>query len=392
MNPSTRANPVPINADVLSTQGVAIHNLSNPKLLETAHQVGFTWVRTDLLWSTVERKEHVYDFSRYLDFLGNCHQYHLKVLFILDYSNQLYDYGDPPTSAGGIAAFAQFAGRAAVAFRGQGVAFEIWNEPQATYAWPTGPNPAQYAALETAASKRIHQVDPAVQVTDAGFANHLPYLRAFLAAKGGRYVNAIAIHPYRQLPPETLASDLEEIRTLVRKAIPTHTPAVWDTEWGYDAAWYGPPTNPVALDMQATYVARQLLVGWYLGVPLSFLYQLNDPSGSLSTHPYGLLDAKFAAKPALTAVRVLNAEVKSRAFAGIVPTSLAGLHILKFRGKTDTLFVAWSEHPNSSITIGIPGSSRCPRVTNYLGVSEATQQFLLRCYVAVSDSPTYIVM
>src|SRR5689334_5374510 len=91
LNPSTQAKPVPINADVLSTQGVDIHDLSNSKLLEIAHQAGFTWVRTDLLWSSVETSQGSYDFSGYLDFLANCHQYHLKVLFILDYSNQLYD-------------------------------------------------------------------------------------------------------------------------------------------------------------------------------------------------------------------------------------------------------------------------------------------------------------
>ena len=50
-------------------------------------------------------------------------------MFILDYGNRLYDHGQAPRSDSARAAFARFAAAAARHFRGQGVIWEIWNEP-----------------------------------------------------------------------------------------------------------------------------------------------------------------------------------------------------------------------------------------------------------------------
>ncbi len=53
----------------------------------------------------------------------------IRIVFILDYGNDLYGGGNAHHFDAGRAAFARFAAAAARHYRGKGIIWEIWNEP-----------------------------------------------------------------------------------------------------------------------------------------------------------------------------------------------------------------------------------------------------------------------
>jgi hypothetical protein len=52
---------------------------------------GLKFVRMDLGWSGIERKQGAYDWSAFDELMANLERRGLRALFILDYSNRLYE-------------------------------------------------------------------------------------------------------------------------------------------------------------------------------------------------------------------------------------------------------------------------------------------------------------
>src|ERR1700738_1872335 len=85
------AGPVPAGI------GVNEHSWGETlSVMQNMYGIGIRYVRTDLTWSTIETSPGHYDFSAYDPFVTNATNAGLKVMFILDYSNSLYDGGYSP--------------------------------------------------------------------------------------------------------------------------------------------------------------------------------------------------------------------------------------------------------------------------------------------------------
>lgn len=111
---------------------------------------GFQGVRMDFSWAAVEPQAGQYDFSAYDRLVSDLSQAQLFPYFILDYANPLYDGGAPPQSDGAIAAFVAFARAALGRYAGQGIVWEMWNEPNGDNFWPPKHNATAYARLALA--------------------------------------------------------------------------------------------------------------------------------------------------------------------------------------------------------------------------------------------------
>jgi len=110
--------------------GVATHFTDPaPGEMKRLAEAGYRMIRTDLEWGGIERAPGHYDFAAYDRLQGHLARAGVRPMFILDYGNRLYDHGKAPRSDSARAAFARFAAAAARHFRGQGVIWEIWNEP-----------------------------------------------------------------------------------------------------------------------------------------------------------------------------------------------------------------------------------------------------------------------
>src|SRR5512144_2221392 len=72
--------------------GVNIHFVTGQERdLDLIAAAGFKFIRMDFAWGGIERKKGEYDWSGYEELLGNLERRGMRAIFILDYSNPLYE-------------------------------------------------------------------------------------------------------------------------------------------------------------------------------------------------------------------------------------------------------------------------------------------------------------
>jgi hypothetical protein len=256
---------------------------------------GIRWVRIDLAWSAAEPEPGRYDFRLWDRFVDSFEPLGIRVLFILDYGNDLYENGFPPSTEVGRAAFASFAGASARHFRGR-ASWEIWNEPNLPQYWAGSPDPAAYVALARAAAAEIRRSDPEAWILGpslggAGF--DLPYLEATFALGLLDVVDAVSVHPYGASQPEAAADFYDDVRRLIARHARGRTVPVVVSEWGYPVEGLGP-------EGQADFLLRALVVNRRAGIPLTIWYNWQEPISPW--HSFGLLDVRGQPKPAYIAL------------------------------------------------------------------------------------------
>jgi len=134
---------------------------------------GFTSIRIDTFWSTIETNVASYDWSGIDAKCALCLQYHLKPLWILDDGNT--NYGVSCTSTG-ITAFVRFVTNCVYRVAANGLTgchWEIWNEPE-NFSW-YGNNlltAAQVAQLNNASVVAIHAADPTAKVSCSAYSSY----------------------------------------------------------------------------------------------------------------------------------------------------------------------------------------------------------------------------
>jgi polysaccharide biosynthesis protein PslG len=256
---------------------------------------GVRWVRVDLAWSSAEPEPGRYDFRRWDRFVDTFEPHGIRVLFILDYGNDMYDEGFPPSTESGRAAFAAFAGAAARHFRGRG-AWEIWNEPNLPQYWAGSPDPVAYVALARAAAAEIRRADPRAWILGpslGGGTFDYAYLDATFALGLLDVVDAVSVHPYGAAYPEAAATFYEEIRRRIAAHAPGRDIPVVVSEWGYALEGLG-------AEGQADYLMRALAVNRRAGIPITIWFNWQEPVNAW--HSFGLLDVRGRPKPAYRAV------------------------------------------------------------------------------------------
>ena len=93
------------------------------------------------------------------------------------------DENSPPRDN---AELAEFMGFLASRYAGKVQAYEVWNEPNLPAAWPSGPNPAEYAWMLRTVAPSIRAADPSAKVVFAGlFGNDYEYLEQRLRGDAG---------------------------------------------------------------------------------------------------------------------------------------------------------------------------------------------------------------
>jgi hypothetical protein len=244
----------------------------------------------------------------------------------------------PPTSAGDLAVYAAYLRTLLRHFAGRVRYFESWVEPNHTSMWPSGPNPAQYAALLATEYRVFRASEPADRLMFAGVADFgiesgspngiavLPFTEQVLDdLHGQRAFDLVALHAYR-FPP-TLAPDdagwthypvspqwREDTWTQQLEAYEQEftahgygTPRMWLTEFGWPgnttpSGDYYPSLAAQATDVAQAYAALESPALSFVAAAFWFNqrdYQpgLANPDPTFFAH-YGLLFNNFSPKPA----------------------------------------------------------------------------------------------
>jgi hypothetical protein len=339
--------------------GVNIH-FTDPKPgeMERFAEAGYRFVRMDLHWGGIERQRGRYDFSAFDRLVAHLKKANARPIFILDYGNPLYDDGQAPRTNAGREAYARYAAAAAKHYRGQGVIFEIWNEPNLDNFWKPRANADDYAKLALMTAKAVRQADPSSVLLAPG-SSGFPWeffetvFRSGLLAE----IDAVSVHPYRGSNPETAHADYERLRGLIAR----HAPAgrrdlpIISSEWGYSTHEKG-----VSEATQARYLTRQWLSNLAAGVNLFIFYDWKDdgPDPKENEHRFGTVRQDLTPKPSFEAARALIAGLNGHAFrhrlAGASPSDWS---LLFQKGDSDELaVVSWSSDPTA------PEASQAPSI------------------------------
>jgi hypothetical protein len=350
--------------------GVNIHfTRGHSKDLDMIAAAGFKVVRMDFTWTVIERTKGAYDWSVYDELTADLDKRGLRAIYILDYSNGLYESAvvtrDPvsgreerntasPQHPESVAAFARWAAAAAQHFRGRRVIWEIWNEPNITF-WKPKPDVRQYTALALAAARAIHEADPrATLVGPATSEVALPFLESFFAAGALAHLDAVSVHPYRDYarPPETAAEDYRKLRSLIERHAPDGKKKlpILSGEWGYASH-----TKGVSPQTQAAYLVRQQLANLHAGVPLSVWYDWKDDGADPAEreHNFGIVRHDQTPKPAYVAAKTLARELTGYRIERRLDTGVDRDYVLMF---IDTAghrkLVAWTLGEPHAVTLG----------------------------------------
>jgi hypothetical protein len=382
--------------------GVNIHFTDpRPGEMEMLADGGFRWVRMDFDWAAIEKKKGEYEFSAYERLLRSCDKFHIRCVLILDYANPLYDNNHSPETDEGRAAFAKWAAAAVTHFKGRGVLWEMYNEPNITPFWrPNGPNVENYIKLARAVGEAIKLAAPEeLYIGPASSTLDFPFLEACFKAGLLKYWDAVSVHPYGQDPPETREEGYRKLRLLIAKYAAGKQVPILSGEWGYSTAWSG-----MTPQIQAKYLARQWLFNLSQEIPLSIWYDWHDDGEDPKEpeHHFGTVlhryDPKrepvYDGKYSYTAAKALCAQLNGYRFNKRLAVGTANDFVLLFSKASDALdarIVAWTTAP-AAHDVTVAASPGTFQVTSMLGdglpAVKADEKGLT---IRLNDEPQYLV-
>jgi polysaccharide biosynthesis protein PslG len=378
--------------------GVNIHFTdAQPGELEMLAAAGFKFIRMDFDWAVIEREPGVYDFTAYERLLDQLEAHGLRALLILDYANPLYDENQSPHTDPGRAAFARWAAAGARHFRGRGILWEMYNEPNIAPFWRPRPDTEDYIKLAIETGRAIREAAPGeVYVGPATSGVDLPFLEACFKAGLLEYWDAVSVHPYRQVDPETAAEDYRALRRLIRRYAPRDKAIpILSGEWGYSTAWAG-----FDEERQAKMLARQWLTNLASDVPLSIWYDWHDdgPDEKEPEHHFGTVrhthhqgrEPPYDPKPAYHAAKALASELRGYRFNKRLALSSPDEYMLLFENAGEVKIAAWTtaRTPREVLLPASPGEFA---VASHLGESnEPVRAGRDGVSIRLHDAPVYL--
>jgi len=380
--------------------GVNIHFLSpKPGEMEMLAASGVRWVRMDFIWDEIEKAPSQYDFSDYDNLVRTLESYKLSPYFIFDYTNKFYDNGMSPYTEEGRQAFAQWAAASVEHFRGRGIIWEMYNEPNFRF-WRPKPNVKDYIVLALEVGEAIRNVAPdEVYIGPAAALIDLHFLEACFKAGLLNYWSAVSVHPYRQRDPESVTEEFRQLRQLIAayaakgKQIP-----IIAGEWGYSCTWNWKGMDEVK---QGKLLPREFLNNLANGVPVTIWYDWHDDSADPKdpeSH-FGIVrfpyepdsHSVFRPKPAYLALQTLTRVLGGYQFSRRLPAGGPDDYVLLFTKDRDARLVAWTTS-STKHEVTIPASRERFSIADHLGQSlKPVRAHKGKLGITLTDAPQYLI-
>jgi polysaccharide biosynthesis protein PslG len=324
LHPALRMMPVPAG------QGVNIHFYKgNEQDLSMLTEAGVGIIRMDVGWARCEKEPGVFDFSQYDQLVADLEQRGIRLLFIIDYGNPLYDNGLAPHSEECRQAYARFCAALAGRYADKRVIWELWNEPNIGF-WKPKPNVDDYMAWCRAVVPAIREADPAACViAPATSGIPLGFLEDCFERGLLTLVDGVSVHPYRPASqgPETALPAYEKLAALIARYKPSDRGIpILSGEWGYSTTLLSP-------ELQGKYLPRQWLANMAAGLPISIWYDWHDDGRDPEEkeHNFGTVTWDYKPKPAYTAMRTLVDQLRGYMPVGRLDTESGDDYIVAFR-------------------------------------------------------------
>ncbi len=368
-----------------------------PGEMEMMTDSGVTMIRMDFFWNAIEKEKGVYDFSAYDRLTDTLDQFNIRPIYILDYSNRHYDNDLSPHTPEGRRAFAKWAAASVEHFKGRGILWEMYNEPNIHF-WRPKPNTEDYVLLALETGKAIRGVAPdEIYIGPATSQVDLKFLEDCFKAGLLEYWNAVSVHPYRRQTPETVIPEYAKLRELIDRYAPKDKNIpILSAEWGYSSGWE-------SFDelKQGKMLVRQWLTNLACDIPVSIWYDWHDdgtdpgePEHHFGTtlHDYrdqagAIYDSKSAYLAAKTFLQTLRGfSFNKRLFIGDAEN-----YVFLFNRGDEIRLVAWTTAEQSR-KVTIPCDPGRFQAVSFLGENlsqlSANDQGLT---VMLSDAPVYLI-
>jgi len=395
--------------------------------LQLMYDEGVRYLRININWTTVETTSRVYNFSAYDGLVANANQIGIKVLVILCCTNPLYDDNFSPYDLTGRTAFANYAEATVAHYQGEGIIWEIYNEPDNFWTSPSGTLSASddaptvgplYAALANATGAAIKTAYPnelviggSVDHTDGPtdqpfYANTVNILKTLFQSGACTYFNAVSIHPYRSGGPESAATDYSAVRQLMATVPACQNLPVVRSEWGYTSSSYDAPTGLLtyaqAEELKAEYDVRTLLVDVSNNIPISIMYDWMDDGtdqtntednyGQVQNYSLSVTNPPITPLPAYNAMQTFNNQLNGYTYSNTISTNDPTDYIVQFTNGTYSRYVCWNSAGTANV-VNVPVGANVPvTVTSFDGTSVVQATAGANGYACTeSAGPQYIV-
>ena len=359
--------------DVTAGSGVNIHFTdAKPGELEMIKAAGFKHIRMDFGWASTEKQKGVYDFSAYDRLTASLEKHGLKGYYILDYANPLYEKERSVRTEEGRIAFTKWAVAAVNHFKGRGICWEIWNEPNGGF-WAPTPNVKEYAALANMTSKAIKEAQPGEYLCGPATSTiDMAFLEDCFKEGLLQWWDAVSVHPYRQSGPEMADPEYHALRAMIAQYAPKgKSVEILSGEWGYSSSWMNHDA-----DSQGRMLPRQWLVNAANAVPISIWYDWHDdgPDPKEAEHNFGTVKHKHFAgrdpiydpKPAYHAAKTFNTVLSGYRFVKRLSLGHTDHYALLFEREGKTVVAAWTT-ASGERDVHLPSDDATFKVTGHLG-------------------------
>ena len=382
-----RVHPALESTTVPTGLGVNIHFYQgNDKDLSMLAESGVGIVRMDVSWGGAEKSPGKYDFSRYDQLISDLEKRHIRLLFIIDYGNPLYDGGDAPHSEEGRKAYARFCAALAKRYAGKDIIWELWNEPNIDKFWRPESNVDDYMAWCKTVVPAIRRADPQACIV-APAVSKIDF--SFLAAcfKQGLLdlVDGVTVHPYRSPDryPETALDEYSLLKALIKQNQPQDKIVpILSGEWGYS-------TTVLSRQKQGKYLPRQWLSNMSAGIPISIWYDWHDDGQDPEEpeHNFGTVTWDYRPKPSFVAMKTLIHELRGFRPLQRIGTGQAGDYLLVFENGATVKLALWTTEEAHTIDLG--QALLVSRAVDYLGNSLSVSD---GHSLSISDAPMYLTI
>jgi len=374
--------------------GVNIHFTGDPRDLDLIAEAGFKFIRMDLSWSGIERQKGVYNFERtgYDALTEGCTKRGIRILYILDYSNNLYESDSSVQTEQGRKAFAAFAEAAAKRYAGKGILWEIWNEPNLRQFWNPQPSADDYCKLVAETAPLVKRADPTgLIVAPATSGIPLGWLEQCFKQGLLSHIDVLSVHPYRSKPPETVIADYTALRELIGRYAPAgkQIPVI-SGEWGYsNINW---DKNPLSNNLQAQYLARMFLTNLYQGIAVSIWYDWkNDGTGpNEREHNFGTVGHDLTPKAAYLAAQTLASTLAGYTIKDRIDLGSGDDFAFRLARDNAEAIAVWTAGQEHQLTI--KAESYKGTLISIVGEKTAIDWTSNELKLAVSPSPQYLLV
>lgn len=264
----------------------------SPATFEDLRAARVKFLRFVIPWDKVERQKGQYQVpAEHAYVLEELRKRRIRPIVVLAFSNSnlygmpRYQVRDPEDRK----AFTQYAAYLAKTLAPTNPVFEVWNEPNLPFFWPTLPDETlesravAYTKLLVETGNAIRAVNPNAPIIGPALAGEFSQFMVTMINNGAlNAVDAISIHPYRKTQaPEVNLRTIGLLRQYMDNWARKHSPSkvnmpIVITEFGYSAAVGVQSAQEYTPEQQTKYMRRHLMIGQMLGITINNMYSLTN--------------------------------------------------------------------------------------------------------------------